>query len=125
MITVQERKETAAQTAPKNKPRHAQHQKPSVVGFTMAQGNKQTLLSMGLPPISRIHPVVTSVKPNSPAESANMRKKDIIIKVNGQYTYSPDAVKRHLFKNRVNTLQIVRYRAHSNQYVRQILSLKL
>ena len=125
MINVQERKEPVAQTAPKSKPRRTQNQNPSVVGFTMVQGNKQTLLSMGLPPISRVHPVVTNIKPNSPAELANMRRKDIIITVNGQYTYSPDAVKRSLFKNRVNILQIVRYRTHSNQYVRQTLKLNL
>lgn len=129
MITVQERTESVAQATPKNKPRYkkrdTQNQKPSVVGFTMVQGNKQTLLSMGLPPISRIHPVVTSVKSNSPAESANIRKKDIIIKVNGQYTYSAKDVKRNLFKNKVNILQIVRYRAHSNQYVSQTLKLNL
>ena len=129
MITVQERTKLAAQTEPKNKPgykkRDTQNQKLSVVGFTMVQGNKQTLLSMSLPPISKIHPVVTDVKPNSPAESANIRKKDIIIKVNGQYTYSINTVKRNLFKNRVNILQIVRYRAHSNQYVSQILKLNL
>ena len=126
MIAVQERSETISKTEQRKTPKYRkQNEQPSVVGFTMVPGNKQTLISMGLPPINRIHPIVTNIKPGSPAESANMRKKDIIIKVNGQYTYSTKDVKRNLFRNRTNNLQIVRYRAYSNQYISHTLQLKL
>ena len=129
MITVQERNESST-TAKRNKQSirkkyDKQDTQPSVVGFTVAPGNKQTLLSMGLPPLNRSHPIVTNVKPDSPAGSANMRRKDIIIKINGRYTYSTKDVKRNLFRNKVNVLHIVRYRTHSNQYVSHTLQLKL
>ncbi len=129
MIAVQERNETISKTeqrkTPRYRKRNEQNQQPSVVGFTMVLGNKQTLSSMGLPPINRTHPIVTNVTPGSPAESASIRKKDIIIKVNGQYTYSTTDVKQNLFRNRTNILKIVRYRTYSNQYVSHTLQLKL
>ena len=124
MITVQEitakKRQKASYPQPKKYPEPSQ-----TLGLTMTMGNKQTLISMGLPPLNRPYPVVTHVAPSSPADLANIRKKDIIVKVNNRDVRSINDIRRGLFRNRINSMQIIRYRPYSNQYVRRSLKLKL
>ena len=110
-ITVQERTPVLAQ-----KPTSQQKTAPFDLGLSVAEGTRQTLLAMGLPPLNRTHPVVTKVKPGSPSALARIRKKDIILKVNGQFVSNSKQMSKALSRHK-NTLHILRYRPYSNYYV--------
>ena len=121
-ITVAERKDMTAQntgTPSKEDKKTA----PFNLGLVMVTGTKELMRSMGLPPLNRRHPIVTEVRPGSPSAFAGVRKKDIILKVNGRYVQSAREVQRRLSKNRTNTLNVLRYRPYSRQYVNMIFQI--
>ena len=123
-ITVAERKELSAQNT-KDSPSYENRKKaPFDLGFTVITGTKQVMKSMGLPPLNRNHPIVTNIKPGSPAAFAGFRKKDIILKANGWQVQSARDVQRRLSRNMTNTLNVLRYRPYSRQYVNMIFQLK-
>ena len=102
--------ETTAQTS-----RLRKNEKQLKLGATMVQGTKETLKSLGLPPLNRVHPVVTKVNPGSPAAFAGLQKKDVILKVNGWKVHSTKEVQKRLMPNQNNTINLLRYRSH--QYI--------
>ncbi len=123
-ITVAERKQILAeneQTAPST---GSKKKAPFNLGLVMVTGTKEVMKSMGMPPLNRNHPIVTEVKPGSPAAFSGFRKKDIILKVNGWQVQSARDVQRRLSKNRTNTLNVLRYRFYSRQYVNMIFQLR-
>ena len=121
-ITVAERKELSAKNT-QDSPSQSRKKAPFELGLMMVTGTKKIMKSMGLPPLNRNHPIVTEVKPGSPAAFAGFRKKDIILKVNRWQVQSARDVQRRLSRNRTNTLNVLRYRPYSRQYVNMILQL--
>ncbi len=98
-------------------PGHKQKTVPFKLGLTLIQGTPHALRTFGLAPLNRSHPLITEVLPHSPAHTAGIKVKDIILKVNGKNTYSPGDVSRLLNHNKTNTLDILRYRSYSQSYV--------
>ena len=123
-ITVAERKELSAQNTKDSSSYGHKKKAPFDLGITVITGTKQVMESMGLPPLNRNHPIVTNIKPGSPAAFAGFRKKDIILKVNGWQVQSARDVQRRLSRNLTNTLNVLRYRPYSRQYVNMIFQLK-
>ena len=123
-ITVAERKEILAKNMQSSPSPGHKKKAPFNLGLVMVTGTKEVMQSLGLPPLNRNHPVVTEVKPGSPAGFAGFRKKDIILKVNGWQVQSARDVQRRLSKNRINTLNVLRYRFYSRQYVNMIFQLR-
>ena len=124
-ITVAERTELSTSHSPKKTPSYESRRKaPFNLGLVMVTGTKKTLESLGLPVLNRPHPVVTEVKPGSPSAFAGFRKKDIILKVNGWRVQSARDVQRRLSRNKTNTINVLRYRAYSRQYVNMVFQLK-
>ncbi len=122
-ITVAERKELSAESTQKSPSPGEKKKAPFDLGLVMVTGTKKIMQSMGLPPLNRNHPIVTEIKPGSPAAFAGFRKKDIILKVNGWQVQSARDVQRRLSKNRTNTLNVLRYRPYSRQYITMIFQL--
>ncbi len=118
-ITVAERGRLSAQNPATGKTKKA----PFDLGIAMITGTKEVLQSIGLPPLSQSHPIVTKVKPGSPAGFAGLQKKDIILKVNGWRVRTAREVQKRLLRHRTNTLNILRYRPYSRQYVSMIFQL--
>lgn len=121
-ITVAERKELSAENTQES-PSQNRKKAPFQLGLVMITGTKEVMKSMSLPPLNRKHPIVTEVKPGSPAAFAGFRKKDVILKVNRWYVQSAGDVQRRLSRNRTNTLNVLRYRPYSRQYVNMIFQL--
>ena len=96
---------------------------PFDLGIVMITGTKKKMQSIGLPPLNRNHPIVTVVTPGSPAAFAGLRKKDIILKVNGWQVQTVRDVQKRLSKHRTNTLNLLRYRPYSRQYINMIVQL--
>ena len=122
-ITVAERKELSAESTQEPPSPGEKKKAPFNLGLVMVTGTKKTMQSMGLPPLNRNHPIVTEIKPGSPAAFAGFRKKDIILKVNGWQVQSARDVQRRLSRNRTNTLNVLRYRPYSRQYITMIFQL--
>ena len=122
-ITVAERKELSVENTEKPSNYGKKKTAPFNLGIIMVTGTKKWMKSIGLPPLNRHHPIVTEVKPGSPAAFAGIRKKDIILKVNGWQVQTAREVQKRLFRNRTNTLNILRYRSHSRQYINMIFQL--
>ncbi len=122
-ITVAERKELSAENTEKPSSYGKKKTAPFDLGIVMVTGTKKWMESIGLPPLNRHHPIVTEVKPGSPAAFAGIRKKDIILKVNGWQVQTAREVQRRLSRNRTNTLNILRYRPYSRQYINMIFQL--
>jgi len=122
-ITIAERQDLLAESKPKASPHDSKKRAPFNLGLVMTTGTREVMKSMGLPPLNRNHPVITQVKPGSPAAFAGFRKKDIILKVNGWQVQSARDVQRRLSRNRTNTLNVIRYRPYSRQYVNMIFQL--
>ena len=127
-ITVAERKTFSAKaTKPDKSPSYENKRKkkaPFNLGLVMITGTQKAMSALGLPPLNRPHPVVTEVKAGSPAAFAGFRQKDIILKVNGWQVQSARDVQRRLSRNRTNTLNVLRYRAYSRQYVNMVFQLR-
>lgn len=122
-ITIAERKELAVENTQEPSSRGNRKKAPFDLGLTMVTGTKEVMKSMGLPPLNRNHPIVTEIKPGSPAAFAGFRKKDIILKVNRWQVQSARDVQRRLSRNRTNTLSVLRYRPYSRQYINMIFQL--
>lgn len=123
-ITVAERKQISAENEQKAPSPRSKKTAPFNLGLVMVTGTKEVMKSMGMPPLNRNHPIVTEVKPGSPAAFAGFRKKDIILKVNGWQVQSARDVQRRLSKNRTNILNVLRYRFYTRQYVNMIFQLR-
>ena len=122
-IIVAERKELSAKNTQQSPSQGGRKKAPFDLGLVMVTGTKEVMKSMGLPPLNRNHPIVTEIRPGSPAAFAGFRKKDIILKANGWQVQSARDVQRRLSKNRTNTLNVLRYRPYSRQYVTMIFQL--
>ena len=122
-ITVAERKDLSAENTKKSSSYGEKKVAPFDLGMAMITGTKKLMKSIGLPPLNRHHPIVTEVKPGSPAAFAGVRKKDIILKVNGWQVQTARDVQRRLSRNRTNTLNVLRYRPYSRQYINMIFQL--
>ena len=123
-ITVAERK-VVAKAKSADRPTYESGRKaPFNLGLVMITGTKKAMSALGLPPLNRPHPVVTEVKAGSPSAFAGFRVKDIILKVNGWQVQSARDVQRRLSRNRTNTLNVLRYRAYSRQYVNMVFQLR-
>ena len=124
-ITVAERTAPSAKTKAPVQPSYESGRKaPFNLGLVMVTGTKKAMSALGLPPLNRPHPVVAEVRAGSPAAFAGFRAKDIILKVNGGYVQSARDVQRRLSRNRTNTLNVLRYRAYSRQYVNMVFQLR-
>ena len=123
-IRVVERQEALAKTRTQKPTQQEKQEAPFNLGLEMVTGTKRMLASMGLPPLNRSHPVVTKVQAGSPADLAGLKKRDILLKVNGQKVYSSADVQRKLSRNRTNLLNLLRYRTYSRQYVSMTFRLK-
>ena len=122
-ITVAERTELSAENINKSPPHGKKQIAPFDLGMTMVTGTKKLMKSIGLPPLNHPRPIVTEVKSGSPAAFAGIRKKDIILKVNGWQVQTARDVQRRLSRNRTNTLNVLRYRSYSRQYINMIFQL--
>ena len=122
-ITVAERKDLSAENTKESSSYGKKKVAPFDLGMAMITGTKKLMKSIGLPPLNRHHPIVTEVKPGSPAAFAGVRKKDIILKVNGWQVQTARDVQRRLSRNRTNTLNVLRYRPYSRQYINMIFQL--
>ncbi len=124
-ITVAERQELSAKNNIPPPSYEKEKKAPFNLGLVMVTGTKKTMESLGLPPLNRPHPVVTEVKPGSMAGFAGFRRKDIILKVNGRQVQSARDVQRRLSRHMNNTLNVLRYRPYSRQYINLVFQLKV
>ena len=124
-ITVAESKQLSAKTSTPPPSYEREKKAPFNIGLVMVTGTKKTMESLGLPPLNRPHPVVTEVKPGSMAGFAGFRRKDIILKVNGRQVQSTRDVQRRLSRHINNTLNVLRYRPYSRQYINLVFQLKV
>ena len=122
-ITVAERKDLSAENTKESSSYGEKKVAPFDLGMAMITGTKKLMKSIGLPPLNRHHPIVTEVEPGSPAAFSGVRKKDIILKVNGWQVQTARDVQRRLSRNRTNTLNVLRYRPYSRQYINMIFQL--
>ena len=124
-IVVAERKkisDLSQKKAPEDKKTHPQKAHFNL-GMVIVTGSKNLMVSMNLPPLNRNHPIITEVKAGSPGAFAGLRKKDIILKVNGWRVQSSREAQRRLFRNRTNTLNVLRYQSYSRRYVNMIFKI--
>lgn len=96
---------------------------PFNLGITIINSTKKIMQSIGLPALNRSQPIITKVIAGSTAAFAGIKKRDIILKVNGWQVLTTQDVQKRLSKYKTNTLNILRYRPHSRQYINMIIPL--
>ena len=95
------------------------------LGLSIKTGTKQLLETLNLPLLSRTHPVIVKVHRKGIADRAGLKKKDIVLKINGRKVSSADEVEKLLSQDRINVFNILRYRPNSGQYIALLIQIKI